>query len=136
MNGFCRRASAPVQSPKFKHAFENGAMPKSSPRNKKESTMMRKFAAALIATALVAGPALAQSTGNPTAAPAAPAVSQGAPAAAAKPAVKTAKTVKHSRHLRKHAARHIKKHAAVHQAHRTKASKVHHAGAAKTGKQS
>ena len=61
--------------------------------------MLRKFAAALVATALIAGPAFAQS--NPSAMPSAP-VAQTAPAAptasapAAKPAVKTTKAAKHS----------------------------------------
>ena len=65
MNEFCRCTSSRIQPAKFKHVFENGAMSKSPPRNKKENTMLRKFAAALVATTLIAGPAFAQSTELP-----------------------------------------------------------------------
>lgn len=144
MNDFCRSTSALVQSLKFKRVFENEAMSKSAPRNKRESAMLKKFAAALVATGLIAGPAFAQSTGNPSVTPISPAATQAAPSVAAKPTVKpaakTAKTVKHSaRHVRKHAARSTTMGAATHQARHVKpgtASKTHQAGAAQAGEQS
>jgi hypothetical protein len=139
MNDFCRCTSAGVQPAEFKQVFENGAMSESPPWNKKESTMLRKLAAALLATALIAGPAVAQSNSPTT--PSAP-VAQTAPAApmastpAAKPTAKTTKAAKHTaKHVRKHASR-TKKSAAKHQARHVKSSATRHAGAAKSGTQS
>ena len=80
MNDFCRCTSARIQPAEFKHVFENGAMSQSPPWNKKENNMLRKLAAALVATALIAGPAFAQSNGTSAAMPSAPAA-QTAPAA-------------------------------------------------------
>ena len=54
MNGFCRCTSAPIQPAEFKHVFENGAVSSSLPRNNKENKMLKKFAVALVATALIA----------------------------------------------------------------------------------
>ena len=89
MNGFCRCTSAPIHPAEFKHVFENGAVSSSLPRNNKENKMLKKFAVALVATALIAGPAFAQSNGTSGATPAAPAA-QTAPAAptASTPAAK------------------------------------------------
>lgn len=132
MNDFCRCTSARIQPAEFKHVFENGAMLESPPWNKKESTMLRKLAAALVATALIAGPAIAQS--NSTATPSAPAA-QTAPAApmASAPAAKpTVKTTKAAKHVRKHASR-TKKSPAKHQARHVKSSTTRRAGAAKSG---
>ena len=104
--------------------------------------MLRKFAAALIATTLIAGPAFAQSAGNSGTMPSAPSaqtvpVSPTASTPATKPAVKTAKTVKHSaKHARKHAARSMKKGAAIHQAHHAKPAKAHQAGVTTAAKRS
>ncbi len=106
--------------------------------------MLKKFAAALVATTLVAGPAFAQSTGNSGATPTTPAAqaTQAAPStAAAKPTVKTtaktAKTVRHTaKHVRKHAARSPKKGAAMHQARHVKPAKAHQAGVTAAAKRS
>jgi len=72
-------------------------------RDNKEKHMLRTFAAALLATTLIAGPALAAQSGG--GASAAPATTVPSPAAkqteAAKPAPKTAK------HVRKHARKHV-----------------------------
>ena len=54
MNGFCRCTSAPIHPAEFKHVFENGAVSSSLPRNNKENKMLKKFAVALVATALIA----------------------------------------------------------------------------------
>lgn len=104
--------------------------------------MLRKFAAALVATALIAGPAFAQT--NPTPSPSAPAAQTtpnkpAAPTTAAKPAVKSTKTVKHAakhtrKHVRKHESRTGKRHA-MHHRH-VQSAKRHPASAAKSGKQS
>jgi hypothetical protein len=81
----------------------------------KENTMLRKFAAALLATTLIAGPAFAaqrsDSAGSTPTAPTAPAASTAvAPAsthAVTKQAAKPTKMVKHARkHARKHMVRH------------------------------
>jgi negative regulator of sigma E activity len=148
MNGFRRCASPGIQSARFKHVFENGAMPNRRRTNNKENTMLRTFAAVLVATALVAAPALAQNSGTPPAnkAPLAQ-TTPNAPAASttpAKPAVKSTKSAKHSvKHARKHHARHIRKHharkkssARMHQTRHMKSGKAHAASAAKSGKQS
>jgi hypothetical protein len=124
--------------------FENGAMSKSPPRNNKENVMLRKFAATLVATALIAGPAFAQSNGNSGATPTTPAAqaTQAASSTAAakpsvKPTAKTAKTVKHTaKHVRKHVARSPKKGAAMHQARHAKPATAHQAGIANTAKRS
>ncbi|MGB7254621.1 MAG: hypothetical protein WBC94_13540 [Xanthobacteraceae bacterium] len=141
MNGFCRCTSAPIHPVKFKHAFENCAMSLSPPRNNKENKMLRKFAAALVAAALIAGPAFAQSNGTSGAMPSAPA-GQTAPAApaastpAAKPSVKTTKAVKHTAKRVSHHASRSKKSSASHQARHAKPAKTHQAGTAKSGKAS
>ena len=91
--------------------------------------MLRNFTAALIATALVAGPALAaQPSSNAGAAPAAPAVA--APAAPANikgqnaikqtDVRKSVKTVKHGRTHVRHARTYGRHHVAQHVAHVTK----------------
>jgi hypothetical protein len=141
VNGFCRCTSAPIQPAEFKHLFENGAVSSSLPRNNKENKMLKKFAVALVATALIAGPAFAQSNGTSGAMPTAPAAQTApvAPAAttpAAKPPVKTTKSVKHSaKHVRHHASR-SKKSGESHQARHAKPAKTRQAGPAKSDKQS
>ena len=92
--------------------------------------MLRNFTAALIATALIAGPALAaQPSSNAGAAPAAPAVAA-APAAPANikgqnatkqtEVRKPIKTVKHARTHVRHARTYGRHHVAQHVAHATK----------------
>ena len=63
--------------------------------------MLRKFAAVLLATSLIAGPAFAAGAASTTPAPASVGTTIKAPAA-----VKTVKTTKHTRkHVRRHSAR-------------------------------
>lgn len=96
--------------------------------------MLKNFAAALLATSLIAAPAFAQT--NDTGKAAAPAMqSQSAPAPQAPTAAKT--SVKH------HAAvKHSKKHhmsrlrGATHQARHMKLTKAHQASVAKAAKRS
>jgi hypothetical protein len=101
--------------------------------------MLKKFAAGLLATALIAGPAFAQ-TSNPSAAPtttpaAAPANTMAAPAATnAKQATSPTKTVKHAK-LHKAPVKHVAsrshvKSSKTHQAQHVKPVKSHQA---KTG---
>jgi hypothetical protein len=105
--------------------------------------MLRKFAAALVATALIAGPALAQNSGNAT--PAAPqaqspqAQSQPAPAMAPAKTTKTATPVTHARkHTAKlksgvmHQARHQGRHQTRHEARHAKPAKSHQVRVGKT----
>jgi hypothetical protein len=96
--------------------------------NKKENTMLRKFAAALVATALLAGPALAQNSGNAT--PATP-QAQSQPAAAS---VKTTKTATPVKHAKTHTAK-IKR-GTMHQARHAKPAKSHQARVGKTAAKS
>jgi hypothetical protein len=118
----------------------------------KENIMFRTFAAALIATAVVAGPAFAQNSGTAPANPAAPSQTtpnaRAASTAPVKPAVKSTtpakhagkstKSVKHrAKHARKHHASHVRKHSApkktsarMHQTRHMKPGKTHAAGAA------
>jgi hypothetical protein len=124
----------------------------------KENIMLRTFAAALIATALVAGPAFAQNSGtapanqasppqktpNAPAASTAPVKPAGKSTAPVKPAGKSTKSVKHSvKHARKHHASHVRKHSApkktsarMHQTRHMKSGNAHAAGAAMSGQQS
>ena len=108
--------------------------------------MLRTFAAGLIATALIAAPAFAQTGGNNAANPAAPtmqtmpkapAVATAKPAVTAKHALK--KTHRHASRTGKmhamHQARHVKSHKAhaVHQAKQHKTGKTHQAKRVKSG---
>jgi hypothetical protein len=144
VNGFCSGTSERVHRAGFKQVFENGAVSRTGAANKKENTMLRKFAAALIATTLIAGPVFAaQSTGTAGTAPAtapvsAPATTPSAPASAAA-TVKTTKTVHHTvKHARKHLARGkngIKtgsKSGTMHLARHVKPAKTHQANTGKT----
>jgi hypothetical protein len=99
--------------------------------------MLTKFAAALLATSLIAGPALAaQPSGTPASNGAAPAVQTQTPSTAN--ATKPAKTVKHAarrrNHVRKHVAR--SKGHVVHHARHAKPAKTHQAGMSKGSKRS
>jgi hypothetical protein len=142
VNGFCSGTSERVHRAGFKQVFENGAVSRTGAANKKENTMLRKFAAALIATTLIAGPAFAaQSTGTAGTAPATAPVTAPvatAPASAAA-TVKTTKTVHHTvKHDRKHLARGkngIKtgsKSGTMHLARHVKPAKTHQANTGKT----
>ena len=85
--------------------------------------MLRKLAAALIATTMIAAPAFAQNYDTPKPA----AQSQAAPAATTAP-TKATKTVKHTK-KQKHSAR---GNAAMHQARHAKPAKSHQASFGKT----
>ena len=103
--------------------------------------MLRKFAAALLATTLIAGPAFAA---QPAAIAGASPATQAAPAAkaadknAAKTADKTVKTTKTATHLVKHSRKHVVrgKAGAMHQARHVKPANSHQASLAKTAKRS
>lgn len=107
--------------------------------------MLRKFAAALLATALIAGPALAQtgtkvpgnagSTTAPAAAvPAAPAAASTTGAKAQTKAASTVKSTKTASHVRKHVRKHLArgKTTTMKQARHVKSTKTHHIRAAKS----
>jgi hypothetical protein len=98
--------------------------------------MLRKFAAALLATSLIAGSAIAaQPSGNTApntgSTPAAQTQVPATPAATMNKAGKTVKhTARHRSHVRKHVARgrnHV-----VHHARHAKPAKTHQAGVAKS----
>jgi hypothetical protein len=102
--------------------------------------MLTKFAAALLATSLIAGSAIAaQPSGTPATGGAAPAVQTQTPSTpaangtkATKPAVKH--TARHRHHVRKHLAR--SKGHLVHHARHAKPAKTHQAGMSKGTKRS
>jgi hypothetical protein len=101
--------------------------------------MLRKFAAALLATALIAGPALAQTStqapGNAgsTAAPAAAAASTTGAKVQTK-AASTVKSTKTASHIRKHVRKHLArgKTTTMKQARHVKSTKTHQIRAAKS----
>lgn len=99
--------------------------------------MLTKFAAALLATSLIAGSAIAaQPSGMAASNGAAPALQT--PATAAVKTVKPAKTVKHAarhrNHVRKHLAR--SKDRAVHHARHANPAKTHQVGMTKNTRRS
>jgi hypothetical protein len=101
--------------------------------------MLTKFAAALLATSLIAGTAIAaQPSATPAANGTAPAVQTQTPSKPAINAATPAKTVKHSarhrHHVRKHVAR-SKGHVVRHARH-AKPIKTHQAGMSKSTKRS
>ncbi len=106
--------------------------------------MLRKFAAALLATTLIAGPALAAqpaaiSGASPAtqAAPAVKAADKNADKTADKNADKTVKTTKSAAHLVKHRKHVVRGKAGVmHQARHVKPANSHQASLAKTAKRS
>ena len=98
--------------------------------------MLTKFAAALLATSLIAGSAIAaQPSGNTGSTPAAQTQAPSAPAATMNKAGKTVKhTARHRSHVRKHVARgrnHVVHHV-VHHARHAKPAKTHQAGVARS----
>jgi hypothetical protein len=143
VNGFHCRTSDGVQRGRRKCRLNIGthsaAISQPVPRNKKESTMLRTFSAALIATVLIAGPVFAQSSGANGTAPAAAATqSKPAPVAATAPA-KASKTVKATvKHAKKHVARakNDTKAGTMHQARHVKSTKTHQAGVIGAAKRS
>jgi hypothetical protein len=99
--------------------------------------MLTKFAAALVATSLIAGSAIAaQPSGMPASNGAAPAVQTPSPSATktVKPAATVKHTARHSNHVRKHVAR-SKAHV-VHHARHAKPAKTNQAGMTKSTKRS
>jgi hypothetical protein len=101
--------------------------------------MLTKFAAALLATSLIAGSAIAaQPSGTPASNAAAPVVQTQTPSTPAAKTTKPAKTVKHTarhrNHVRKHTAR--AKGRVVHHARHAKPAKTHQAGMTRSTKRS
>jgi hypothetical protein len=98
--------------------------------------MLTKFAAALLATSLIAGSAIAAQPSGMAASSAASALQT--PATAAVKTVKPAKTVKHAarhrNHVRKHLAR--SKDRAVHHARHANPAKTHQVGMTKNTRRS
>ena len=97
--------------------------------------MLTKFAAALLATSLIAGSAIAaQSSGTTGTNGTAPAVQTQAQS----PAVKASKPVKHAARRRSHVRKHIArgKNHVVHHARHTTPAKTHQAGMGKGAKHS
>jgi len=117
VNDFCFAASLRVQRAGHKPLREGRR--DSSPPTNKENTMLRTFAAVLVATTLVAGTAFAAKTAGTAGTNSA---IQAAPAATAKttPAAKPAKMVKHTH---KSARKHVAKAGKTHQAKVSKAAK-------------
>src|SRR5215472_5480742 len=101
--------------------------------------MLTKFAAALLATSLIAGSVIAaQPSGMPASNAAASAVQTQTPSAPRAKTVKPAKMVKHTarhrHHVRKHVAR--SKGHTVHHARHAKPARTHQAGMSKGSKRS
>lgn len=87
--------------------------------------MLRNFAAALLATSLIAGPAFAMESGN--------ASSAATVRTEATPTVKgAASSAQPAKHMRKHARSHTRKHVAHRNTHRMKT--VHHFKGSRTHK--
>jgi hypothetical protein len=104
-----------------------GAISQSAPATNKENTMLRKFAAALVATTLVAGTAFAaEPSGTAGAIPAAPAAAASSVKADTANPAKTIKTVKAIKHAHKRTHTHLARgNAGMKQAHHLTAAKTH-----------
>jgi len=101
--------------------------------------MLTKFAAALLATSLIAGSAIAaQPTGMTASSGAAPTIQTQTPATPVAKTVKPAKTVKHAVRHRNHARKHLArgKGRAVHHARHANPAKTHQVGMTKSTKRS
>ena len=101
--------------------------------------MLTKFAAALLATSLIAGSAIAaQPSGMATSNGAAPAVQTQTPATPAAKTVKPANSVKHVARHRNHARKHLarSKGRAVHHVRHANPAKTHQVGMTKNTKRS
>jgi len=111
--------------------------------------MLTKFAAALLATSLIAGSAIAaQPSGMPASNGTAPALQTQMPSTPGAKTAKPAKTVKHTarhrNHVRKHIARakghvvqgHVVQGHVVHHARHAKPAKTHQVGMTKSTKRS
>ena len=93
--------------------------------------MLRNFAAALLATTLIAGPAFAVEPSGNASSPA-PAATVRTDAKATVKVKATAPSVEPAKHPRKHVRSHTRKHVAHRSIHRTKT--VHHLQGSKTHK--
>jgi hypothetical protein len=105
MNAICRATSGCVQCGGRNGVPENRRdLAIGAPKKNKENTMLRTFAAALIATTLVAGTAFAADSGM-----AGSATTQAAPAASTTSvkADQTAKPAKSVKHVRKNTRNHV-----------------------------
>jgi hypothetical protein len=102
------------------------------PKKNKENTMLRTFAAALIATTLVAGTAFAANSGMAGSATTQAVAAASTTSVKAGQTAKPAKSVKHVKHVRKNTRKHVTrvKSGKMHQAHHVKGRKVHQAGSA------
>ena len=100
--------------------------------------MLTKFAAALLATSLIAGSAIAaQPFGMAASSGAAPAVQTQTPATPAAKTVKPANSVKHAARHRNHARKHLARTGrAVHHARHANPAKTHQVGMTKNTKRS
>ena len=101
--------------------------------------MLTKFAAALLATSLIAGSAIAaQPSGMAASNGAAPAVQTQTPATPAAKTVKPANSVKHAARHRNHARKHLarSKGRAVHHVRHANPAKTHQVGMTKNTKRS
>jgi hypothetical protein len=129
VNDFRYATSGHVHSARTNVASKIGAIPIAAAKQTGENTMLRNFAAALLATTLIAGPAFAaQSSDTAGATHAAPAAS----VTAAKTS-ETAKPVKVVKHVTKHTRKHVAHRTVgtMHQARQIKPAKTHQASIAK-----
>jgi hypothetical protein len=129
VNGFHGATSRRVHSVRTNVTSKIGAIPIAAAKQTGENTMLRNFAAALLATTLIAGPAFAaQSSDAAGATHAAPAAS----VITAKTS-ETAKPVKLVKHVTKHTRKHVVHRAVgtMHQARQIKSAKTHQASIAK-----
>jgi hypothetical protein len=130
MNAICCATSGCIQCGGRNGVPENRRdLAIGAPKKNKENTMLRTFAAALIATTLVAGTAFAADSGI-----AGSATTQAAPAASttsvkADQTAKSAKSAKSVKHVRENTRKHVTrvKSGKMHQAHHVKGRKVHQA---------
>jgi LysM repeat protein len=100
--------------------------------------MLTKFAAALLATSLIAGLAIAAQPSGMPASNAAPVVQTQTPSTPAAKTATPAKTVKHTARHRNHVRKHIarSKGHVVHHARHAKPAKTHQAGMTKSTRRS
>jgi hypothetical protein len=136
MNAICCATSGCIQCGGRNGVPENRRdLAIGAPKKNKENTMLRTFAAALIATTLVAGTAFAANSGV-----AGSATTQAVPAASTTSvkAGQTAKPAKSVKHVRKNTRKHVTrvKSGKMHQAHHVKGRKVHQANGSAPAKHS
>jgi hypothetical protein len=102
VNGDLRRASARIQGRRLRTGGNNGALRRR--KEEEDNAMMRTFASALLATALIAGPAFAASPAG-DAGKTSVGTTLGSSNNVEKQATKPGRTAK-AHHARKHIARH------------------------------